>query len=445
MILEVMQRTFVADSSDVVVNTLRQGAASADDKVIGGLLEANGVEPADVAAAAAWVESIRPQLGAEPREDAAYLPGDREASLMQSALQRYFIVRQLVEHPQGAGAGPVVNPISDVSLKGTAAQTQPSQLFRPMQQLDVGWASCLFAKAYGMVGKRHPFRDQPAAPRTIADDARVYVIGDWGSGVARAKKITDRIRSMMLEETTREQHVIHLGDVYYSGWPEEYDEHFLTNWPVRSGEERRYGSWCLNANHDMFSGGQAYFEYLLRDARFLAQQGSSYFSLATNSWQILGLDSAWTEGSLAGGQLEWVADMQKKAPNKKLMLMTHHQPFSAFGEKSYPDLQALLARNRVTAWYWGHEHRFALYRSRPDLKYGRLLGHSGVPVWQNAPWKFWNSKTPDDVALVGNKSFRSGVESFSLFGFAVLDFQNEAIRARYIYENGDEEEPETLT
>ena len=109
-----------------------------------------------------------------------------------------------------------------------------------------------------------------------------------------------------MEQTDREQHVIHLGDVYYSGWPEEYEDHFLPNWPVAPGQEDRYGSRCLNANHDMFSGG--HFDHLLKDERFRrqrsARQPTSYFSLENDHWQILGLDSAWQDGDLAGSQLE---------------------------------------------------------------------------------------------------------------------------------------------
>jgi hypothetical protein len=444
MILEVMQQKFVADTKDNVARALRIGAGSADRPVIRELLEQNHVEAGEIAPAAEWMEAIGPHVMPGAHEDAVFLPGDRDASLMQSALQRYFFACDAVEQAQGAGAADIVNPISDVSLKGTAAQRRPAQLFGAMSESDIGWVSCLFAKAYRMIGRRRPFPDQPAQPKTVADNARVYLVGDWGSGVKRAKKVSDRIRTMMLAERTREQHVVHLGDVYYSGWPEEYEEHFLANWPVKPGEESQYGSWCLNANHDMFSGGHGFFDYLLRDARFAGQGGKSYFSLETSHWQLLGLDSAWTEGSLAGSQVEWVVSRRTQHSGKKIMLMTHHQPFSSFGESSYPDLEAILERVPVTAWYWGHEHRFALYRSRPTLKYPRLLGHSGVPVWRDAPWKFWTGKTPDEVSYVSKKSFRSGIESFLLFGFAVLDFEGDSISVRYIYENGDEEVPETL-
>jgi hypothetical protein len=38
-----------------------------------------------------------------------------------------------------------------------------------------------------------------------------------------------------------EQHVIHLGDVYYSGWEFEYRERLLKYWPVKLPRRRRSG------------------------------------------------------------------------------------------------------------------------------------------------------------------------------------------------------------
>ena len=92
----------------------------------------------------------------------------------------------------------------------------------------------------------------------------------------------------------------------------------------------------------------------------------------------------------------------------------------------------------------GHAHRFAMYNSRPNLPNPRLIGHSGVPVWTKAPWKFWTTRQPQDVQYVGTKGFRSGLESFQLFGFAKLDFQGDKIHVTYIDEHGEKEKQETL-
>jgi hypothetical protein len=94
---------------------------------------------------------------------------------------------------------------------------------------------------------------------------------------------------------------------------------------------------------------------------------------------------------------------QKTNSHKRLILMTHHQPFSAF-EKDYVKLQPLV-KNKPTAWFWGHEHRFAMYKARPDLERGWLIGHAGVPVWAHS-WQ----PVPAEVEYVSARSFASGLE-----------------------------------
>ena len=74
----------------------------------------------------------------------------------------------------------------------------------------------------------HPFNPRPAA-HAISDSARLVVVGDWGTGLPRARAVA----SYMAEEVAdalahgREAHVIHLGDVYYSGLPSEIQRHVL--------------------------------------------------------------------------------------------------------------------------------------------------------------------------------------------------------------------------
>ena len=36
-----------------------------------------------------------------------------------------------------------------------------------------------------------------------------------------------------------ERHVIHLGDTYYCGLPEEYEHRFLAHWPTDAGSTAR--------------------------------------------------------------------------------------------------------------------------------------------------------------------------------------------------------------
>jgi len=395
------------------------------------------VEPGEVREALNRLQEAEGALASNANGNAVFFAHDSAISQAQSVLQRYFITNNLIQKNETAGAAAVTSPISDVRLSESVVAQPAKRLFGKMSQTDAGWIACWSAMAFRRLSGRRDFPIQPAAPRPTPDDARVFLIGDWGSGITRAKKVADRIQVMLQVQMNREQHVIHLGDVYYSGWPEEYDDHFLVHWPVRPGEEQKYGSWSLNSNHDMYSGGFGYFDHLLTDRRFKDQQQSSHFSLLTNHWLILGLDTAWTDEDLAGDQADWVRRQQAAHPEKKLILMSHHQPISAFG-KHCPALLRLMQQNKVTAWFWGHEHRFVLYAHRPDLPYGRLIGHGGVPVWAE------NGSSSPEVDYVSTRSFRSGVEKFALFGFAEMDLKGDHIDMRYYDEYGNVERSETI-
>lgn len=441
MILEVMQHRYLSESTNELRVKLHECIAAVErqESTILRMLEGHQVEPADLLVALERANEAAAELAKPAEQEATLFPRDAVTSQIQSILQRYFITQGLTQTNEAASAIDFVHPISDVSLAPAVATLAADQFFGTMSQTDIGWISCLAAMAYRKFGKRRPFPNRPAPPKRIASDARIYLLADWGSGVSRARKIAERIRVMLEDEPRREQHVIHLGDVYYSGWPEEYDDHFLQFWPVRPGREDRYGSWALNSNHDMYSGGHGYFDHLLKDARFAGQGGSSFFSLENEHWQLLGLDSAWEGEDLAGDQFEWVERRQAQNPDKKLLLMTHHQPFSAF-EGDCKNLQRLLERNRVTTWFWGHEHRFAMYKPRPDLPYGRLIGHGGVPVWALSKSK----PVPKTVQYISTSAFRSGIERFALFGFAILDFDGPDIGVRYFDERGGVEKFETI-
>ena len=440
MIFEMMQRAYLAQSSDGLGKSLRSlhGAMLSGRPQELELLQSQGLALPDLDDAIARLSLIDAALAGTCQDQPAYFPRDALTAQLQSALQRYAIDRELTTATaRASGAVGLIHPVTDVNLLDPAAPADG--LFGAMSQSDLRWVACWVAKALTTFDNPPLFPDHPAPPCRIATDARIFLVGDWGSGVSRARKIADRIRSMIDEEPIRDQHVVHLGDVYYSGWPEEYDDHFFPNWPVAPGKERTCGSWSLNSNHDMFSQGSGYFGHLLKDARFARQGGSSHFSLENDDWQILGLDSAFLDGTLAGSQFDWVERRARELPGRKLALMTHHQPFSAF-EDQYLELWRLTARNAVTAWFWGHEHRFAIYEPRPELPYGRLVGHGGVPVWRQPE----DEALPAGVRYVGTRGFRSGLEQFALFGFAVLDLDGPRMRARYIDEHGDVEYEEVI-
>jgi hypothetical protein len=296
---------------------------------------------------------------------------------------------------------------------------------------------------------RHVFPRDAAPPFPIGNQDRVLLVGDWGSGIPRAQQVATAMRSS-LEQAVREGrrcHVIHLGDTYYTGTEREYRLRFLAHWPVYPTDSLAdTSSWCLNANHDMYSGGYDYFDYLLKEPRFSRQGRSSYFSLENDHWQLLGLDSAYADGDFYGAQPAWVEEQRLAAPQKAGGLLTHHQPFSAFetsGPLMLDRLRLTLNRKAIRAWFWGHEHRCAIYKPRGGIEYPRLIGHGGVPVWTP------QGNQPDEVTYEFGRDQREYLlsygEKFQRFGFAELTFDRERLEVRYITELGNESKKELLT
>ncbi len=235
---------------------------------------------------------------------------------------------------------------------------------------DAGWVSCKFAQALRKLEGPRPFNAGPAPLNSISNTARIVLLSDWGTGVPRAQDVAESARRFVEEgvQQGRDVHVVHLGDTYYAGYKFEYEERFLQYWPVNKDEADRIPSYAIPGNHDMYSGGHDYYDFLLADPRFRRQKQCSFFGLENAYWQILALDTAYTEGTLHDPQLQWILQKRTGAPYKAGILFSHHQPFSPFRE-SYgqllEQLKPVTEQKLITGWWWGHEHRCHSVRTAP--------------------------------------------------------------------------------
>jgi hypothetical protein len=302
--------------------------------------------------------------------------------------------------------------------------------------------SSWFAMGVRKFKKRRPFPVEAPPPTRLSENARIVLVGDWGSGVPRAQKVAAQMGVSIAQarEQGRECHVIHLGDVYYSGFEYEYRNRFLDYWPVKEGEADRIGSWCLNGNHDMYAGGHAYYDFLLKERRFNHWQGQlSTFHLQNDTWQILGLDTAWDDNGLKDPQAEWVRHRLESDQRRKVMFLSHHQLFSAHEQKS--EVGAVLTKKlgahftnpRVRAWFWGHEHRCDVYQEHMGLAHAACIGHGGIPYYMNLP----EEEAPRPPSKYEYRAaIDRGPEHWGYMGYTVLDFDRDSIQATYIDENG---------
>ena len=307
-----------------------------------------------------------------------------------------------------------------------------------------------------------PFNAAPAEYDDLADDARLVVVGDWGTGLPRARDVAALMQKSIGEALAggRQVHVLHLGDVYYSGLETEDQRRFLDLWPVTQAQAGAgVTSWSLNGNHDMYSGGLGYFGTLLRDPRFKGQRSpdgkpTSFFRLRSPSWDFLGIDTSWDSDVTSAGKVAVLQDPQgsyaaavaAQSP-RKLVLFSHHQLLSVYDQADIgatlpAKLAPVLNGNRVTAWWWGHEHRAITYEAAAGIRYPRCLGNGGVPV------------LPDPAPPAGSKpaitwhstrSVREDGQDRTRFGFAVLDLHPDRIEVAYVDDDGHIPHTETIT
>jgi hypothetical protein len=307
-----------------------------------------------------------------------------------------------------------------------------------------------------------PFNEAPAEYGDVAEDARLVVVGDWGTGLPRARDVAALMQKSIGEALAggRQVHVLHLGDVYYSGLETEDQRRFLDRWPVTQEQaDAGVTSWSLNGNHDMYSGGFGYFRTLLGDPRFRHQRSpdgkpTSFFRLRSPSWDFIGIDTSWDSDVTSAGQVGVLQDPQDRyvaavagQSSRKLVLFSHHQLVSVYdqadiGSTLRAKLAPVLNANRVTAWWWGHEHRAITYEAAAGIRYPRCLGNGGVPVLPDAappagskPAITWHS----------TRSVREDGQARTRFGFAVLDLHPDRIEAAYVDDDGHIPHTETIT
>ena len=206
------------------------------------------------------------------------MPRDAYLSFVQEALERRLEeVRRRSADGAGVGrGGPEAADGSSVELG--------DQLFERFGPDDFGWITTVVEDAITKLDSgKHAFGTAPAEHQ-LAHRARLVLLADWGTGTPRARGIAELAGQWLDQEPAIERHLIHLGDVYYCGLPAEYQARFLNDWPALGREG--VWSWNLNGNHDMYSGGQGYFD-LISSGSFAHQQGTSCFQLVNEHWQFV--------------------------------------------------------------------------------------------------------------------------------------------------------------
>ncbi len=314
------------------------------------------------------------------------------------------------------------------------------------QQFDPGWIEAFAVYLESFLGAQRPF---VTAPQTVSIPNRVKIAmaGDWGTGEWRTQANpapSTRVLQQMI--ALNPDVTIHLGDVYYAGTADQ-EQHLLVNlWPPGPS-----GSFALNSNHEMYSGGGPYFGVIGKPP-FEKQAGCSYFALENDNWVIVGLDSAhfspeeslYVNGllfpvNIPNDQNSFLLGIGVRAAQdgKKVIVLTHHNCLDDPGANTnalFDQVTNAFPGNTGPAyWYYGHQHIAAVYKATGAAGVRcRCCGHGALPwgqasVLANSPNVSWyenrNAKDPDLPQRVFN-------------GFAVLTLDGPNIQETFYDENG---------
>lgn len=221
----------------------------------------------------------------------------------------------------------------------------------------------------------------------LPDNARVGILGDWATNLDDARGVLTAMKQKGVDA------VIHLGDVYYSGTPDECTQSLRT---LRDVLGPAIPVFTIPGNHEYYSFGHGFYPMLdaLNTGIPGAQQPASYFCLRTQdgAWQFLAMDTGYNgraipapATSLVPSEAAWHRDKLETFAGTTILL-SHHQLFTANDDipsSSRPWLNENLLGvfqpyfDRVAAWLWGHEHNLVLYANGlMGLQKGRLIGAS---------------------------------------------------------------------
>lgn len=277
--------------------------------------------------------------------------------------------------------------------------TKGADIFAQFGNLDARWVAVAAEKAKSWFKGKHDFTKHKSLTDfrfQMDNETTIAVVGDWGGGNAAAQAVAKQI------EKLKPNHIIHLGDVYYSGTPKEVKERFLKFWPKPNASGN---SFALNSNHEMYSGGYGYFDHTLKQFK----QPASYFSLANDNWRFIGLDTGYDGHDLKDPQAAWLNG--QLTPGPKTILLSHHQLFSAYentdSSKLRKKVQPMLGK--IYGWIWGHEHLAVVYEKKEGIN-AICLGNGCFPYnlpkgKPTIPVKWIDKRQSTDPDYAGGHTF----------------------------------------
>jgi len=386
-------------------------------------------------------------------ERAKQLGGPWQQAAIMARVGNALLAMEASEEQEG-GPNVLTSPQDELASRMQASLADYGRGFTPLgpggQELKFDTITDPFGWAWSWLSEWDA--DHHAIARPVSDtpeptknDLCIGLVSDWGTGLYGAPAIATSISA----KCGAFDMLIHLGDVYYAGAAKEMRQRFLDIWPKCPTVINR----ALNGNHEMYSGGKAYFDTTLP----AFHQQSSYFAYQNDNWLLVALDTACQDFDLDQIQVQWLERLIRNAGNRRVVLFSHHQLYSQLdsqGPKLAEKLGSLLHDKKIHFWYWGHEHRCVLYDTHSGFNLvARCVGNGGMPqrrgkekdaptdsqkgdaVWRKLPAK--PNVAPAAVILDGRNTYIHGEENtYSPHGYVTLQFTGDKLHESYFLPDG---------
>ena len=260
---------------------------------------------------------------------------------------------------------------------------------------------------------------------------RIAIVGDYGSA--------DKYQQMVTKAISQEKPdlIIHLGDIYVAGTPNECKNFWETY--TSSFDGKVPPLWCVIGNHEYISKGKGFFKNLIKPKLLGGgKQEASYFCLENDELkiQILGIDTGYNSTNFTfpvGGeemdystyldeaQLDWVQRKLTFAKNNeyKTIILSHHQYISTYWKDQQFNTklgeQIFSVDHPIEAWIFGHDHRSIIYKNPyGNVKNLMCLGHGSMSVSVGSydgysnNFEFYQNLVPNSVTQYNQNIYNNG-------------------------------------
>ncbi len=319
---------------------------------------------------------------------------------------------------------------------------------RPFGTCDAGWIRVLmtyfkFLWMRGAIPYIAPQSPMDSRLEVLPERCRIGVIGDWGTGTSIALDVLRHVARFRDQEPAVPFLLLHLGDVYYSGLAAEYAR-FVAQCRQLFPKEPIF---TLSGNHDMYSGGKPFYDTIATLNEPPCVQKTSFFCLRNRFWQFQAMDTGLHDRDafavhspvtyLEPAEVKWQQQQLNDAGDRKVVLLSHHPPFSAFSsvgregtsdvfvnaqllscfDGSAPEGDGTDYLKKVVLWLFGHEHSTIIYEPNHGCERARCVGSSAIPaVATDNPYKEATQavRWHQDIQLASSNGIFS-------HGYAVMD------------------------